>query len=238
MPVGDIHEIFEDAFIGIQRNIKIHSFVEGAQRFDVPEYPLEVIRECLINAIVHTDYFNKNTEIFIKIFTDRIEFVNPASFPFENVTFEEIKKTKISKRRNPLISHFFESIGRMEREGRGLSRIEIGMKEHGLLPPIFEAGSKTFMVTLRNSEDKNKIKSSPFKKVVDYGRLNDRQILLINFMRTNKNISISRTDYILLLTQNGIITNPLNATRDLQELVGKNVLTKTGHTKGARYLLT
>ena len=236
--VGDIHEIFEDAFIGIQRNIKIHSFVEGAQRFDVPEYPLEVIRECMINAIVHTDYFDKNTEIFIKIFTDRIEFVNPASFPFENITFEEIKKTKISKRRNPLISNFFESIGRMEREGRGLSRIEIGMKEHGLMPPIFEVGSKTFMVTLRNSEDKTKIKNSPFKKVVDYGRLNTRQMLLISFMGANKNTGISRGDYMDLLNKSNLPINGLTATRDLKELVIKNVLTKIGDGRGTRYVLT
>lgn len=51
--VGDIHEIFSDAYIELQRNIKIYSFVEGAQRFDVPEYPLEVIRECLINGYIY-----------------------------------------------------------------------------------------------------------------------------------------------------------------------------------------
>lgn len=236
--VGDIHEIFGEAFIAIQRNIKIHSFVEGARRLDVPEYPLEVIRECLINAIVHRDYFDKNTETFIKIFTDRIEFVNPAGFPFENTTFEEIKKTKISKRRNPLLSDFFESIGRMEKEGRGLLRIEGGMKEHGLPPPIFDVGSKTFMVTLKNSEDKNKIKNSPFKRIVDYGRLNNRQILLISFMGTNKNTSVSRGDYIEFLNKSNIQINGLTATRDLKELVGKNVLTKTGNGRGTRYILT
>ncbi len=57
---GDIFEVYQRALLEIQRNMKIYSFIEGAQRFDVPEYPLEVIRECLINSIVHRDYFDKN----------------------------------------------------------------------------------------------------------------------------------------------------------------------------------
>lgn len=236
--IGDIHEIFTDVYMELQRNIRIYSFVEGAQRFDVPEYPLEIIRECLINAIVHRDFFDKSTETFIKIFTDRIEFVNPANFPFENMTFEEIKRTKISKRRNPLISDFFESVGAMEQEGRGLSIIEDGMKEHGLPPPIFEVGSKTFMVTLKNSENKSNIKNTPHKRIVDFGLLNQRQKLLISFMINNKGVSISRVDYMAMLQSNKHIVNTVTATRDLGELVRKNVLTKKGYTKGTRYELT
>lgn len=235
---GDIRDIFSDAFMEMQRNIKTYSFIEGAQRFDVPEYPLEVIRECLINAIVHREYFDKNTEVFIKMFTDRIEFVNPASFPFEGVSFEEIRKTKISKPRNLLLARFFESVGKMEKEGRGLSRIEGGMKEHGLPPPIFEVNPKTFMVTLKNSEDKNNIKNSPYKRIVDYSLLNPRQKLLISFMGNNKNTVISRADYIKILNSQSITVNYLTASRDLKELVEKNVLTKIGIAGGARYLLT
>lgn len=236
--IGDIRDIFSDAFMEMQRNIKTYSFIEGAQRFDVPEYPLEVIRECLLNAIVHRDYFDKNTEVFIKMFTDRIEFVNPATFPFEGVSFEEIKKTKISKPRNLLLARFFESIGKMEKEGRGLSRIEGGMKEHGLPPPIFEVNPKTFMVTLKNSEDKNNIKNSPYKRIVDYSLLNSRQKLLVSSMGNNKNIVISRADYIKILNSQSITVNYLTASRDLKELVEKNVLTKVGIAGGARYLLT
>jgi ATP-dependent DNA helicase RecG len=236
--VGDIYEIFSKVMIEIQRNIKVYSFVEGAQRFDVPEYPLEVLRECLINSVVHRDYFDRNTETFIKIFTDRIEFANPASFPFENMTFEEIKKTKISKRRNPLISDFFESVGKMEKEGRGLSRIEAGMKEHGSPPPVFEVGTKTFMVVLKNSEDKNSLKRSPHKKIIDYSLLNPRQRILISFMNSNKGVALSRADYIKLLGDSGATVNNQTASRDLKELVKKNVLTRLGGTKGTRYLLT
>lgn len=236
--VGDIDSIFRSTFIELQRNNKIYSFVVGVQRHDIPEYPIEVIRECLINSIVHRDYFDKNTETFIKLFTDRIEFVNPASFPFENVTFEEIKRTKLSKRRNPLIAEYFESLNLMEKEGRGLSRIEQGMKEHGLLPPIFEANPKTFMVVLKNSENKALIKDSPYKKVVNFELLNDRQLILVKHLQDNNIKYVTRKEYINVLNAHQIQLNSLTATRDLQELADKNVITKIGDKRGTKYVLT
>ena len=153
---------------------------------------------------MHRDYFYKNIETFIKIFTDRIEFVNPASFPFENITFDEIKKTKLSKRRNPLVAEFFESLLLMEKEGRGLSRIEGGMKEHGLPQPIFEASPKTFMVIIKNS---------PYKRIVNFGFLNERQKILIEYMGKLKGQTISRGDYINLLNLNKVQTASLTASR-------------------------
>jgi len=236
--IGDIHEIFEKSFIEIQRNIKVYSFIEGKQRFDVREYPLEVLRECLMNSIVHRDYHERNTETFIKIFTDRIEFTNPAGFPFENVTFDEIKKTKISKRRNPLIADFFESLGLMENEGQGLARIESGLKEHGLPEPIFDVGQKTFRVSLRNVENKTTIKNSPYKRIIDFGVINERQSILIDYLNKANIKHISRGGYISLVTSKSIQLTALTASRDLQELVGKNILTKVGDKKGTRYFLT
>ncbi len=235
---GDIYEIFQKTFIELQRNITTYSFVEGKQRLDVLEYPLEVIRECLINSIVHRDYFDKGTETFIKMFSDRIEIVNPACFPFENYTFDEIRKTKISKRRNPLVANFLESVGLMEKEGRGITKIEEGMKEHGLPPPYFEAGQKTLMVVLKNSENKTVLKNSPYKKIIDFGLLNERQILLIEHLRKSNIKYISRAEYISLITLKGIPLTDLTASRDLHELTGKNILTKFGDKRGTRYLLT
>lgn len=236
--IGDIQDIFQSIFLEIRKNMQTYSFIDGAQRLDVPEYPIEVIRECLINALVHRDYFDKNVDTFIKVFTDRIEIVNPAKFPFENTTFDEIRKTKLSKRRNPLLAEFFESLFLMEKQGRGLSRIENGMKEHGLPSPKFEINPTTLMVTLYNSEDKKILKSSPYRRVVDFSLLNERQLVLIEYMNKNKPNPISRADYIKLLGTLKKTITPLTASRDLDELITKNVLTKAGETRGTRYFLT
>lgn len=241
--VGDIFEIFDRTYLEIQKNINIYSFVDGKQRIDIPEYPLEVIRECLVNSIVHRDYFDRNVETYIKIFKNRIEIVNPASFPFENVTFDEIKKTKLSKRRNILIADFFESVGLMEKEGRGITKIEEGMKNHKLPLPLFEVAPKTFMVILKNVEDKSLLKESLYKKVVDFGEINDRQSIIIQFLKeeqikSNKPRHISRREYVKIITEKGITITNITASRDLQELTSKNIFTKTGEKSGTIYFLT
>ncbi|HLC75276.1 MAG TPA: ATP-binding protein [Candidatus Nanoarchaeia archaeon] len=235
---GDINNIFQAAFLEIQKNMKVYSFIEGKQRIDVHEYPLEVVRECLINAIVHRDYYERSTETFVKIFTDRMEFVNPASFPFENTTFDEIRKTKSSRRRNPVIAEFFESLGLMEKEGMGVSKIEEGMTRHGLPLPVFNVYGNTFMVTLKSVENKNVFMNSPYRKVIDFGLLNERQNVLIEHLNRTNIRYISRREYIALIIGKNIQITELTASRDLQELVMKNVLTKYGDKKGTKYLLT
>ncbi len=163
--------------------------------------------------------------------------MNPANFPFEDYTFDEIKKTKLSKRRNPMLADFLETLVLMEKQGRGLSKIEDGMKVHGLPPPVFEASSKTLMVILKNSENKDLIKNSPYKRIVDFGHLNKRQTVLIEHLIKSKVRSISRADYIELLKAFDEKTNSLTASRDLNELVERNILIKEGATRGTRYSL-
>ncbi|MCK5474902.1 MAG: hypothetical protein KAI53_05850 [Candidatus Aenigmarchaeota archaeon] len=225
--------MFEKVLFEIQSAMKIHSFIEGYKRIDIPEYPPEAIREAVVNAIVHRDYFERNTEIFIKIFTDRLEISNPANFPFQNTTFEEIKQMQLSKRRNQLIADAFEQVKMMEKEGRGLTTLGEMMNKHGLPAPIFEVGTQTFKIVLRNaSENPNILQKSPFKNTVDFEGLNARQQQLINHMSKNEE-PISRNEYMALST----ITEK-TATRDLQDLVKRTILVKQGQKRGTTYLLS
>ncbi len=228
---GNLFDVFEKAYFEITERMNIQSFIEGYKRIEVPDYPSEVIREILVNAIVHRDYFERNTEIFVKMFSDRIEILNPASFPFENITFEEIKKQGLSKRRNPLVADAFEAVKLMDKEGRGLARIESAMAKHGAPVPVFEVGSKTFRVILHKVKDPQILKNSQFSKTVDFAALNERQKALIGHMVAKKE-PISRSDYVALL---GV--NAKTATRDLNDLVKRGVLIRLGAKKGAKYKL-
>jgi ATP-dependent DNA helicase RecG len=179
-------DLFELTMFELAKYNANHSFLEGAKRIDVPEYPVEALRELVINAIVHRDYYERNTDIFIKLFADRIEITNPASFPFERFTFAEIKSAGISKRRNPLIATFFERAGLMEQEGRGLRRVEALAKEHGLPAPIMTVSDNLFQVTIYNSaKNKELIRNSPFARVRDMGQLNPRQLVVMQNLFSN-----------------------------------------------------
>lgn len=230
---GDLLEILQKTFFEIRKTMNVYSFIEGINRVEIPEYPPETIREALINTIVHRDYYDTGTESFVRIFTDRIEIVNPATFPFESYTFEEIEKSGISKRRNPMIADFFEKMGFMEKEGRGLPYMKGMIKKHGLPDLKIDAGAKTFMITFFNVAEKlNGLKKSPFRTVREYDNLNDRQKEIIRYLRDNPAIRISRKDYIRITR-----VPPRTASRDLVDLCKRKVMRKEGTTRAARYHL-
>jgi len=150
-----------------------------------------------------------------------------------NSKIAEIKKSGISKRRNPLIAQFFEKMGLMEQEGRGLTFMKNEAKKHGLPEPTIEAGSKTFKITFHNiSEKSNGFMSSPYKTVRNYENLNERQKEVMEYLRKNPNLQISRSDYIRITK-----TQAKTATRDLTNLCKRKVLDKNGKGKGTRYRL-
>ena len=214
------------------RAVRTFSLVKGSERIDVPEYPPEIIRESIINSIVHRDYFIDSTEVFIKIFKDRIEITNPGGFPFSGFSWEEIEKSGLSIRRNQIIANFFEKIKLMEKEGHGIKRIKSLAKSHGLKEPLIETSANTFKITLFGPWDEiEKIINSPFRKVLDSSQLNERQIKIIQHI--NEKGSINRSECCRLL---GV---PLRtASRDLKFLFQKGFVGSTGTGRGTRYIAT
>tara|TARA_Y100000034_G_C6873663_1_gene399216 strand:- start:29 stop:1435 length:1407 start_codon:yes stop_codon:yes gene_type:complete len=229
---GDLEEIFKKTFFEVNRTIKMYSFIRGPERVDVPEYPPEVIREAIINAIAHRDYFIDTSEIFIKIFKNRIEITNPGGFPFGGHSWEEVESSGLSIRRNPLVAEFLEKLKLMEKEGHGIKRIRSVVEEHGLPKPMIETTPKTFKLTLfgiGGEEDASRIFASPFRTVLDVSKLSSRQLKIFEYI--SKNPHSSRNNCCKALN-----TKERTTSRDLKELVNKKFLKSIGVGKGTRYV--
>ncbi len=85
----------EEAMIFIKKHINLSYEFDGSlERKEVWQYPLDVIREFLLNAVVHRDY-KHSTDIVIKIFDNRIVFSNPGTL-FGILPSKIWKKTIIS----------------------------------------------------------------------------------------------------------------------------------------------
>lgn len=82
----------------------------NAQREERWEYPLEALREIVVNMIVHRDYMNSNDSV-IKFFDDRIEFFNPGKLP-NGLTVEQLIRGDYSPSiRNKQIASVFKEVG-------------------------------------------------------------------------------------------------------------------------------
>ena len=74
---GDILELIEEAQKYILKNIHIGMRLDGLRRVDMPEIAVEALREAIINAFCHRDYYDPDY-IQVAVFKDRVEIRNPG----------------------------------------------------------------------------------------------------------------------------------------------------------------
>lgn len=128
-PVWEIVDSIEEYF---EKNLKVvGGSMTGWKRGDFPEYPPEALREAVINALTHRNYFDP-AEVQIFIYPSRIRIKNPGNFP-PGITPEE----PAHKPRNPLLSQYMYDMGYIEKYGSGINRIKEACSKHPLVDVEF-----------------------------------------------------------------------------------------------------
>jgi ATP-dependent DNA helicase RecG len=128
---GNVFKLIDAAELYIKNIIKWRVKFGKMQREEIPEIPVEAIREAIVNSFAHRDYRNnKGNEV--AIFKDRIEIYNPGDFP-EGYTPEDfIKGEERSILRNKLIAQILYFSKDIESWGSGIKRIYNICKENGV----------------------------------------------------------------------------------------------------------
>lgn len=122
-----------------------YEVAEGLYRNSVPAYDEKVIRELLVNALVHRPY-TQGGDIFLNLHPDRLEIVNPGRLPL-GVTPRNILHA--SRRRNEGLARVFHDLILMEREGSGFDLIYDLLLSKGRPVPVVEEGVDSVKVTIR-----------------------------------------------------------------------------------------
>lgn len=141
----------EEAIGFVRRNTAREVVIEGARRVDRYSYPLEAVREAVVNSVVHADYAQQGAPIRISIYDDRMEIENPGLLPF-GLTIEEIRGG-VSKLRNRVIGRVFNELGLIEHWGSGIQRMTAALQQAGLAPPALEEIATRFRVTLLSARE-------------------------------------------------------------------------------------
>lgn len=118
---------------------------DGLYPHTVPHYDEVVVRELLTNALVHRPYTQRG-DIFINLFSDRLQIVNPGLLPL-GVTPQNI--LHVTVRRNEGLARVFHDLKLMEREGSGYDKIYEVLLSQGKLPPEPVEGPDRVEVTVR-----------------------------------------------------------------------------------------
>ena len=149
---GTIKNMVEDAVSFCQRNMKVETFIDpsSGMRRDRPEYPIEAIREAVLNALIHRDYsyFSEGTPVQLNFFTDRLEIHSPGNL-YGRMTVEQLGRAKPDLR-NPALAVMTEVLTGAENRYSGIPTIRREMAQHGLPEPVFENRRNEFVVILYN----------------------------------------------------------------------------------------
>lgn len=144
----------EEVITFIEKHTFTTSTIGRIRRKDVSEYPPLILREAVINAILHSDYSVKGCHIQIAIFDDRIEITNPGGLPFGQTIQKALQG--FSKLRNRVIGRVFKELKLIEQWGSGLQRILAVSAQEGLKPPLIEEHNNQFRLTLYNERSKSR----------------------------------------------------------------------------------
>jgi len=117
---GHAFHLLEEAMLFLRRHLPVAGrIVPGLfEREDEPLFPLEALRESLVNAFCHRDYTIIGGSVSLAIYDDRLEIWSDGALPF-GLKPEDLKQEHSSRPRNPLIADVFYLRGVIERWGRG-----------------------------------------------------------------------------------------------------------------------
>lgn len=141
-----ISRALEPIIAFIRRHTSTAAEIGETRRKDIPQYPPAVVREAVINALLHTDYSIKGASIQVAIFEDRIEITNPGCLPF-GLSFEAAL-SGVSQLRNRVIGRVFRELNLIEQWGSGLGRMLNICAQQGMPSPKFEELGNFFRTTL------------------------------------------------------------------------------------------
>jgi len=220
--LGPLPLIIDRAWRVIWEEMDKHAVVRGLQRQEETEYPSSAVREALVNAVAHRDYRLTGRSIEIRMYTDRMEITSPGGLP-AHITVDNIVEEHYS--RNPRLVNGLYQWGYIEELGLGVDRMIEDMVKAGHPPPIFEAKTHRFTVTLFNTRDQAR------QVQMWEGNMNERQIKALEYMQRNG--SITNGDYRALCPHVG----PETLRLDLADMVTRGILLKIGDKRGTRYIM-
>jgi ATP-dependent DNA helicase RecG len=220
---GTLLEQVEEAMSWFRERFQTKFVITGKpQRDTIWEYPLEAVREAIVNAVCHRDYASP-INIQVRLYDDRLTIWNPGELPFP-LTPTALLHEHASIPRNRKVAEAFFYVKLIEQWGSGTTRMAAMLREAGLPEPEFDTRTPgMFRLILRQD---------PFseERLQELG-LNERQRQAVAYVRENGRIT--NQEYRQL-------TGVSNKTAylDLNGLVDKQVLAVQGTRRSISYVLS
>jgi ATP-dependent DNA helicase RecG len=121
----------------LKKVIPLSKDTSSFKRTDVADFPIEVLREAIINGLVHRSFDNEGAKVSLEIDNDKIVIKSPGS-PLPSISLEQLNTFKApSISRNPIIAYVFNLMGYVEETGFGMRALKSLNEKYGLPLPEY-----------------------------------------------------------------------------------------------------
>jgi len=197
---------------------------EGMFRKNIPFFPIEVVRELVVNALVHRTYSTRG-DIFINIFPDRMEIHSPGRLPY-GVTPSNILSQSI--RRNEHLSKVFYDLGLMEKEGSGYDLVYAKLLGTGKpIPLVIETDDRVTVIIKKQFVSKEVVRL--MDRASNDFSLKQKEVIALGLLAQQQ--SYTAIELSKILNQN----DQTGLRNWLDRLVKLELVLKTGKGKGMQY---
>lgn len=182
------------------------------------DYPLEVVRELSINAIVHRDYELRGAPVYFEVNDDAVVIKSPG-LPEPPLTLRQISSfTAPSYSRNPIVMYVLDKFDQVEQRGLGFETVR-GLPKKGIpLPEV-------------TYEEPYVVISLPFNRKASSAAqigLTEEEQRTYDYIRLNEPVTRSAIETLL-----GVDNK--KAVRILNKLISKGVIVSEGKSRGITY---
>jgi predicted HTH transcriptional regulator len=221
---GDLMTIIDRAVDLPWARTDHRTHIVGTERVEEQAYPLVVLRELTVNAVVHRDWSYGGSYIRIQMFPDRIEWISPGGFPGRapnGVSLETLLHAQVS--RNPALAQILYHSGRVESFGMGIDTTLSALQELGCRTPEVYDNGDIFLFRVWGKQLNGAAVAQPMN-------LSPRQRRIIAELTARGSCSSAQL-------QEALGENVRNIQRELRDLLSKGVIVAEGATSNRMYRL-
>jgi len=231
---GPMPLAIERAIAFIDRNTRHPMRVVGLNRVRLDEYPVDGLREALVNAVAHRQYEDAGRKILLEVFADRVVLSSPG-LPPKPITLASLRRGKYRPcSRNPVLAQCLSYFHRIEERGSGFRRMRAQMLDHGLDQPLLGTDMGYFQVTFPGPGENIERLRVPEKRLLVTpaveAQLSERQRKALEEVLKSGFVSSGWLVKELSITYD-------TANRDLKGLAELNILVREGLGRAAKYVL-
>ncbi len=199
---------------------------DGLFRVRVPAYDESVVRELLVNALVHRPYTQRG-DIFLNLQPHRLEVVNAGRLPL-GVTPRNILHA--SRRRNDGLARVFHDLGLMEREGSGFDLLYDRLLTTGrAAPTVTEGVDSVHVVVPRRIVHPGVIRL--IAEADQRHQLSQRERITLGTLSQSEGMSATELTAALELSE------PAAIRPWIARLIDLDLVRQTGRTRATRYFV-